>query len=204
MRQRPVKNLDIKLEENSKYRIFHPELLKGKWHEEFKNSNPIHIEIGSGKGKFITEMAKANPDINYIAFEGQDDVSLRILEKTVEGDISNVRVVIAFVNDLKEYFEDGEISGVYLSFSDPWPKKRHAKRRLTYRKRIENYMEVCKKGFIEFRTDNDELFDFSLDELYYLGISPEVDRNFKADITTEYEDKFISNGKNINHYRFTF
>ncbi|MCQ2555527.1 MAG: tRNA (guanosine(46)-N7)-methyltransferase TrmB [Clostridia bacterium] len=205
MRQRTIKNLDEKLSMNAKYRVLSPEELKGKWHEEFGNTNPVHIEIGSGKGKFITSMAKKNPDINYIAFEGQDDVSLRIMEKALSEEITNVRIVIAFVQDLHEYFEDEEIDGVYLSFSDPWPKGRHAKRRLTYHKRIENYIDVMKEGFIEFRTDNEDLFSFSLEELNLLGIKPkEVSYDFKAEITTEYEDKFSSMGKNILHYRVEF
>lgn len=203
MRQRSIKDIDKRIEENDKFLIRNPEELKGKWSLEFKNSNPICIEIGSGKGKFITSLAKEYKDINYISFEGQDDVALRILEKTKELDLPNIRVVVGYVNDLNLFFFKDEIHGVYLSFSDPWPKKRHIKRRLTYRKRIENYISVLDdKGFIEFRTDNDTLFDFSLDELKALGIEPKiVNRDFLSAITTEYEDKFRALGKNINFYR---
>lgn len=203
MRQRTIKDIDKRINENSSFLIKDPEALKGKWEEEFGNANPIHIEIGSGKGKFITSLATLNKDINYISFEGQDDVGLRILEKTEELNLPNIRVAISYVNDLGMFFNEKELSGIYLSFSDPWPKKRHAKRRLTFHKRIENYLAYLDDtGFIEFRTDNEELFNFSLEELELLNIKPKiVDRDFKAELTTEYEDKFRALGKKINFYR---
>ena len=132
MRQRTVKNLEEKLELNSSFLIREPRECKGKWAEVFGNSNPIFLEIGCGKGQFIFKHASQNPDKNYIAIEGQESVALRALEKAENGGLQNLRVFMDFVNDIKDYFEEGELTGIYLNFSDPWPKARHAKRRLTF------------------------------------------------------------------------
>jgi len=212
MRQRTVKDLDTKLIEHGTFLVNEPKDNKGKWNEVFQNSNPIILELGSGKGKFITTRAINNPDNNYIAFEGQSTVALRILEKIDEFKLTNLRVVIDFVNDLHDYFDNGEVKGIYLNFSDPWPKARHAKRRLTYRKRLLNYKEIMNnKGFIEFKTDNDSLFDFTLEEIKEAGIKETVytrdlhKTDFPSkEVTTEYEEKFKSQGKNINFVRIDF
>lgn len=209
MRQRSVKNLEEKLELNSSFLIRDPREVKGKWAQVFGNDNPIYLEIGCGKGQFIFTYASQNPDKNYIAIEGQENVALRALEKAEQGGLNNLRIFIDFVNDIKDYFEEGELAGVYLNFSDPWPKARHAKRRLTYHKRLANYKEVIgKEGMIEFKTDNDALFEFSLEEIQLGGFEIlEVTRDLhKSDykskeITTEYEDKFRNGGKNINYVK---
>ncbi len=210
MRQRNIKNLEEKLEMNSGFLIREPKELKGRWKEVFGNDNPLYLEIGCGKGKFIFSMAQANPGRNYIAIEGQSNVVLRALEKAEEGRLGNLRIFIDYVDDLNDYFDKGELGGIYLNFSDPWPKARHAKRRLTYRKRLANYREVLADGAaIEFKTDNDDLFRFTLEEIEAGGFEiAEMTKDlhnssFKAkDITTEYEDRFKTGGKNINYVKF--
>lgn len=226
MRQRNIKNLQEKLDMNSSFLIENPKELKGRWHAVFGNDNPICLEIGCGKGRFITSRAMDHPEQNYIAIEGQSNVVLRALQKAEENSIANLRIFITYVSDLKEYFDEGELSTVYLNFSDPWPKARHAKRRLTYRDRLKNYKEVLSPGgFIEFKTDNDGLFDFTLGEIEAVGyrvvemtrdlhgeMSDEMFIELSGDMsafaadaakyTTEYEEKFMVLGKNINYVRF--
>lgn len=226
MRQRNIKNLQEKLDMNSSFLIENPKELKGRWHAVFGNDNPICLEIGCGKGRFITSRAMDHPEQNYIAIEGQSNVLLRALQKAEENSIANLRIFITYVSDLKEYFDAGELSTVYLNFSDPWPKARHAKRRLTYRDRLKNYKEVLSPGgFIEFKTDNDGLFDFTLGEIEAVGyrvvemtrdlhgeMSDEMFIELSGDMSafaadaaaylTEYEEKFMVLGKNINYVRF--
>lgn len=226
MRQRNIKNLQEKLDMNSSFLIENPKELKGRWHAVFGNDSPICLEIGCGKGRFITSRAMEHPEQNYIAIEGQSNVVLRALQKAEENSIANLRIFITYVSDLKEYFDEGELSTVYLNFSDPWPKARHAKRRLTYRDRLKNYKEVLSPGgFIEFKTDNDGLFEFTLGEIEAVGyrvvemtrdlhgeMSDEMFIELSGDMsafaadaakyTTEYEEKFMALGKNINYVRF--
>ena len=226
MRQRNIKNLQEKLDMNSSFLIENPKELKGRWHAVFGNDNPICLEIGCGKGRFITSRAMDHPEQNYIAIEGQSNVVLRALQKAEENSIANLRIFITYVSDLKEYFDEGELSTIYLNFSDPWPKARHAKRRLTYRDRLKNYKEVLSPGgFIEFKTDNDGLFEFTLGEIEAVGyrvvemtrdlhgeMSDEMFIELSGDMsafaadaakyTTEYEEKFMALGKNINYVRF--
>lgn len=231
MRQRKVKNLDEKLGALAEYIVANPEENKGKWREFFGNNKPIYVEIGCGKGQFISKLARENRVGNYIAIEGQDSVALRAAEKakalTEETDIDNLVVVIKFVNDLTELFDNGEIDGIYLNFSDPWPKDRHDKRRLTHRERIQSYIKVLKQGgFIDVKTDNNDLFEFTLEEFaalelpysawtpdlhghaaHYRQISPmllgpnEHHILKAADTTTEYEDKFMEQGLPINYVK---
>lgn len=211
MRQRNIKNLDERIEASSTYLVRNPKELKGKWHEAFGNNSPIYLEIGSGKGQFIMKKALANPDINYIAVEGQANVGFRILEKTEEAKLSNVLCFLDFIHDINEYFEKGEIAGIYLNFSDPWRKARQAKRRLTYRDNIKRFKDILDGGMIEFKTDNEDLFEFSLEEINYCGYEIiEMTRNLHGsdshyeskNFTTEYEDKFIRFDKNINYIKF--
>ena len=215
MRQRNIKNLSERIEQNSRLLIEEPGDCKGRWAEIFGNGNPIYLEIGCGKGNFITKHAFAEPDCNFIACEGQMSVVLRALEKAEALGSGNLRVFIDFVNDLEDYFEVGELSGIYLNFSDPWPKARHAKRRLTYRGRLQNYKKVLKPdGFIEFKTDNEGLFAFTIEELEACGYEMiEMSRDLHGEaqgvhgeksrcFMTEYEEKFSGQGKNINFARF--
>lgn len=215
MRQRNIKNLSERIEQNSRLLIEEPGDCKGRWAEIFESGNPIYLEIGCGKGNFITKHAFAEPDCNFIACEGQMSVVLRALEKAEASGSGNLRVFIDFVNDLEDYFEVGELSGIYLNFSDPWPKARHAKRRLTYRGRLQNYKKVLKPdGFIEFKTDNEGLFAFTLEEIEACGYEMiEMSRDLHGEaqgvhgeksrcFMTEYEEKFSGQGKNINFVRF--
>ena len=213
MRQRNIKDLDKRIEENSRTLVEDPRAAKGHWHEIFGNANPIYLEIGCGKGAFITAHATAEPEKNFIACEGQSSVVLRALEKAEETGLTNLRIFIDYVHDLSDYFEAGELAGIYLNFSDPWPKARHAKRRLTYHKRLESYKSILPAdGFIEFKTDNDGLFEFTLGEIELMGYEiEELSRDLhgvdaarldSANFMTEYEQKFASQGKNINYVRF--
>lgn len=210
MRQRNIKNLDEKLRQNSRFLVEDPAQHKGKWARVFGNDNPIYLEIGCGKGQFITSRAESFPKANYIAIEGQSNVALRALEKAQAEGMENLRIFIAYVHDLEDYFEAGELAGIYLNFSDPWPKARHFKRRLTYRQRLLNYKKVLgRDGFVEFKTDNDGLFEFSLEEIQEAGLEiTEVTGDLHSeeyeskDFTTEYEDRFSKAGKNINYVKF--
>lgn len=181
----------------------------------------LFLEIGCGKGQFILAKAMGTPGADFIAVEGQETVILRALEKAKEraqelsasdaeaGGIPNLRFMLTFVHNMNELFEEGQLAGIYLNFSDPWPKARHAKRRLTHRDRLRDYGWALKKGgFIEIKTDNDELYDFTLEEIEAAGYRiAEQTRDLHASeysarlTTTEYEDKFSGRGKNINYVR---
>lgn len=180
--------------------------LKGIWNRVFGNDSPIHIEIGMGKGRFIMELAAENPDINYIGMERYDSVLYRALQKMEEQPLPNLRFLCEDAALLPDFFEKSEISKIYLNFSDPWPKDRHAKRRLTSRQFLERYDQVLSDdGQIEFKTDNQGLFDFSLDEVEQSKWNLDaVTRDLHHDaqlcegnIMTEYEEKFSSMGNPI-------
>ena len=212
MRQRNVKNLQERIDANSSHLVREPKSMKGRWHELFGNNEPIFLEVGSGKGQFILKRAETFPEANYIACEGQENICLRVLEKAEEAGLPNLKVFMEYIHDIHDYFEDGELEGIYLNFSDPWPKDRHAKRRLTHRRNLEGFLEVMKPGgIIEFKTDNDSLFEFSMDEINDLGYEIlEVTRDLHNDpadyrskeFPTEYEERFSAAGKNINYVKF--
>ena len=212
MRQRKVKNLNEKLEAVSLLRIEKPEECRGSWNEVFGNDNNLFLELGCGKGQFLIGQATANPDCNYIGIEGQDSVVLRALEKAEAAGLTNIRFSGQFVKNLEELFQPEELSGIFLNFSDPWPKVRHAKRRLTHRSYLMQYGKLIKpSGFLEFKTDNDLLFEFTLEEIKNCGIKlAEMTKNLHETqlearkITTEYEDKFKLAGKNINYLRIEY
>lgn len=207
MRQRKVKNEEEKLAEHQQILIEAPTEQKGKWREVFGNDNEIYAEFGCGKGQFILTLAEQNPDRNYIAFEGSGTIILRALQKAEKRGLKNLFFTKEYVRDVTEYFEEGELSGIYLNFSDPWPKDRHAKRRLTHGKYLEGYRKVLNpEGFIEFKTDNDQLFAFACEEFVASEMQIVVktedlhgtDLPAKA-VTTEYEDKFSKEGKTIKY-----
>lgn len=251
MRQRKLKNLDERLDAFSRFIIEDPAAHRGRWKEVFGNDKPIWLEIGCGKGQFITRHAALHPERNYIAVEGHESVVLRALEKAAAmngtagdavdadgapevsgaetaGDAANsagtpggagaedkagpgnLCFILEYVRDIRDLFADGELEGVYLNFSDPWPKERHAKRRLTYGKRLRQYAQIIRPGgVIAFKTDNEGLFDFSLEQIQQEGMEIlEMSRDLhrssysEENITTEYEDKFASTGKNINYVKF--
>lgn len=209
MRQRRAKDLEQRLQACSEYLIDCPaEDAKGSFFDDDKD---LYLEIGCGKGNFIVQKALENPDKNFIAIEGQETVILRALEKASElSDLSNLKFVLTFVHRMEELFTEGQLSGIYLNFSDPWPKARHAKRRLTYRGRLQDYAWALKKGgFVEFKTDNDALYQFTLEEIDAVGyevVEQTADlhsSSYESRLTTtEYEDKFKAAGKNINYVKF--
>ena len=209
MRQRKIKNIEQRISEHHKYLVDNPLDMKGKWHRVFENENPILAEFGCGRGQFIMTMAKQHPDRNYIAFECRGSIVLRTLEKATEENPANVVIVNENIIDVNEYFEENELSGIYLNFSDPWPKKRHAKRRLTNSRFLGGYRRILKPGcFIEFKTDNTDLFSYTIDEIKINGMkilestgdlhNTVLDAKY---VTTEYEDKFHRSGKKINYCR---
>lgn len=182
---------------------------KGSWKELFASEAPLYLEIGSGKGRFIAGLAEKHPECSFIACEGGYHIYPRILQKAAAQELSNLRVLPEYIYDPCDFFEDGELDGIYLNFSDPWPKDKHGGRRLTYRAKLEAYGRIIKKGgFIAFKTDNDMLFDFTLGELEAVGMEPErLTRDLHAsewaeeNIMTEYEEKFSQTGKSINYLR---
>ena len=214
MRHRKVKNLDQRIEKTRHYIVENPKEYKGKWREFFQvdNDKELYIEIGCGKGKFLCARAQANQDAVFLGIEGLDAVLIRGLERADEENIANIRFIMEYVADIRDYFEDGEVDGIYLNFSDPWPKPRHEKRRFTYGNTLLKYKEILKPGgFVEFKTDNEELFQYSLDEVARLELNmEEMSRDLHAsgyrakEFTTEYEEKFHGKGKNINYLRIRF
>ena len=207
LRQRKVKNVEERIADHHQYMIENPKGKKGKWQQVFKNDNPIYAEFGSGKGKFIITMAEQNPGRNYIAVEYRESIILRVLEKAKEMDFNNIVVLYEHIIDVNEYFDKNELSGIYLNFSDPWPKNRHAKRRLTNVKYLEGYKRILKPGCcVEVKTDRDDLFAYTVDEfkktdmkvLELTGDLHSTDLEARL-VTTEYEDRFHGGGKKINY-----
>ena len=185
--------------------IPNPEEYKGNWKQVFGNDNPVHIEVGTGKGQFVTGMALANPDINYIGIELYTSVIVVALEKVIEANTPpNLRLLKVNGADLAKYFAKGDVSRVYLNFSDPWPKTRHAKRRLTHGGFLGLYESILiDNGEIHFKTDNRGLFEYSLISLSEYGmllkyVSLDLHVNMPEDnIMTEYEEKFSAKGQPI-------
>ena len=205
MRQRRIRNREGQIEECAEWLVRDPRALKGSWSSVFKNEAPVNVELGSGRGQFITRMAKRDPASNFVAVEGDPDIAVRLLQKAKEADLSNLKVVIEYVNDLTELFAEGEVASYYLNFSDPWPRRRDEKKRLTYRSRLMSYAKTAREGaYLAFRTDNEALFDFSLKEMAAAGIEAIfVSRDLHAEEcfadmeTSEYEDAFAAAGKPI-------
>lgn len=182
-----------------------PEQHKGQWQQVFGNTNPLHIEVGTGKGQFITGMALQNPNINYIGIELYDSVIVCALENAIEAKSpANLRLLKVNGSDLNKYFAKNDVSRVYLNFSDPWPKVRHAKRRLTHEGFLKTYEDVLvNEGEIHFKTDNRGLFEYSLTSISAYGmlltyVSLDLHANMPEDnIMTEYEEKFSAKGQPI-------
>ena len=190
----------------SPYVIQEPELHKGSWNQVFGNDNPIQIEVGMGKGRFIMELAQQNPDINYIGIERYSSVLLRGLQKRAQLELNNIYFMCIDAKNMADYFAPGEVDKIYLNFSDPWPKARHAKRRLTSREFLARYDQILvQDGKVEFKTDNRDLFEFSLEEVKEAGWNLENytfdlhhnEEMVQGNVMTEYEMKFASEGKPI-------
>ena len=193
---------------NSPYCIANPTKLKGSFKKEiFGNDNPLYIEIGMGKGQFITTLAKENPDINYIGIERYTSVLLRAVQKVEEEDIPNLRFICFDAAEILDVFSCYEVDRIYLNFSDPWPKDRHSKRRLTSSTFLNRYNTIlAKDGHIEFKTDNRGLFDFSVEEIenhpiwHIDAITYDLHNDAtmnEGNVMTEYEEKFSSQGNPI-------
>lgn len=206
MRLRNIKGSREAIEANE-YTINNPKQLKGRWRELFGNDNPIHIEVGMGKGKFITTLAALNPDINYIGIEKYSSVLYRALEKMEQLKLPNLYFIRMEAEDLCNVFAENETDKIYLNFSDPWPKDRHAKRRLTSKEFFQRYDQILiPDGTVEFKTDNNDLFDFSLEQIPQAGwricaFTRDLhsdDKMNKGNVMTEYEEKFSSIGNPIN------
>lgn len=202
-----------KIPRAGEYIASHPEMVvvggekfKGNWQSIFASPQPIHIEIGMGKGGFINEMARRHPQINFIGIEVYDSVLLRALEKTVENPLLNLRFLHADATNLKEVFETDEVAKIYLNFSDPWPKVRHAKRRLTHEGFLNVYNEIlATDGKLQLKTDNRLLFEYSVWSFNHYGMMfSDVSVDLHADpeaypdnVMTEYETKFHEKGQPI-------
>ena len=190
----------------SEFTINEPESHKGNWTEVFGNNKPIHIEVGMGKGKFIMELAKQHPEINYIGIEKYSSVLVRALEKRPELEQDNLVFIRMDAENLPDVFDKDEIDRIYLNFSDPWPKDRHAKRRLTSTQFLDRYDQfLVPEGRVIFKTDNRPLFDFSLEQVEEAGWILENhtfdlhnSEYVEGNVMTEYETKFVAEGKPIN------
>ncbi|GED69151.1 tRNA (guanine-N(7)-)-methyltransferase [Brevibacillus reuszeri] len=204
MRLRNIPGAESALREYPTF-VDHPVSYKGRWNERFGNDNPIHIEIGCGKGRFINTLAERHPAVNFIAVELKAEVVLRAVQRTEYREIPNLAFVQFDATQLTELFADREVSRLYLNFSDPWPKTRHAKRRLTYASFLQTYRQVLKEaGEIHLKTDNEPLFEFSLNQFaaerfQMRNITFDLHQSKLAEenVMTEYEERFSSRGQRI-------
>ncbi len=183
--------------------VLEPQQYQGRWYENFGNDRPVQIEVGMGKGRFISTMARQHQEINFIGVEVIEEVLLDAVKRMnrAEGIPENLRLVWMNASLLEELFAPGEVDRIYLNFSDPWPKTRHAKRRLTYQTFLRQYQTILKpEGQIHFKTDNQGLFEFSLNEFSACGwrlqhIQLDMYRKLPEDnVATEYELKFQKQG----------
>ena len=205
MRLRHNPKADIAVGE-SIYVVQDPKSEKGHWHELFGNGNPVHIEIGMGKGQFITTLAARNPDINYIGIERVATVLYKALKKQEELKLANLMFMAFNANEADQVFDKNEVERIYLNFSDPWPKDRHAARRLTSPGFLKMYDGFLSKGgVIEFKTDNLSLFEYSIEAAKEAGwktgeITNDLHHSSysEGNIMTEYEERFSSIGVPIN------
>ncbi|HER1449948.1 tRNA (guanosine(46)-N7)-methyltransferase TrmB [Streptococcus pyogenes] len=211
MRVRKRKGAEEHLANNPHYVILNPEDARGRWHDVFGNDRPIHIEVGSGKGGFITGMALKNPDINYIGIDIQLSVLSYALDKVLASEVPNVKLLRVDGSSLTNYFEDGEVDMMYLNFSDPWPKTKHEKRRLTYKDFLDTYKRILPEhGEIHFKTDNRGLFEYSLASFSQYGMTLRqiwLDlhaSNYEGNVMTEYEEKFSNKGQVIYRVEANF
>ncbi|MEF9916632.1 MAG: tRNA (guanosine(46)-N7)-methyltransferase TrmB [Lachnospiraceae bacterium] len=209
MRLRNIRRADETIEHHFAA-IHEPYIKKGKWNVVFENENPLHIEIGMGKGQFLLTLASRNPDINYVGIERYSSVLLRALEKydlDEYNQLTNIRFICMDARNLADAFDKGEVKRIYLNFSDPWPKVRHAKRRLTSKEFFQCYQQILdRSGVVEFKTDNTSLFQFSLEQVEEAGWKLRA-KTFdlhhdetlcKGNVMTEYETKFSSLGHSIH------
>lgn len=215
MRLRGKKGAREQLEQMSTLVVLEPEAHKGKWHEVFGNDRPIYVEFGMGKGQFVSQMSLKYPEVNFIGIDMYDELIARGAEKAMElgdpagsdlGHPANLRLVRANIEFVENIFEAGELDRIYLNFSDPWPKKKHARRRLTHSRFVEKYTRIMNEnGEIHFKTDSETLFEFSLNSFAEMGLQMRnISLNLHRDeintdhVMTEYEQKFVNKGMNIH------
>lgn len=194
----------------SSFTVKEPEKMKGLWRKEvFGNDNKIHIEIGMGKGRFLMDMAALHPDINYVGIEKYSSVLIRAIQKQEQLLLPNIIFIRMDAENICDVFAPSEVDRIYLNFSDPWPKDRHAKRRLPSREFLKRYDKILvPDGVVEFKTDNKDLFDFALEEVEPAGWTLDaVTRDLHNDpvmnegnVMTEYEERFSSMGNPIYKY----
>ncbi|UUZ83209.1 tRNA (guanosine(46)-N7)-methyltransferase TrmB [Paenibacillus sp. P26] len=212
MRLRGRKGIREELEAQPELVILEAERFRGRWAEVFGNGRPIHVELGMGKGRFISQLSALNPNINYIGVDMYDELvrragdKARLSREEHGGDLSNLRLVRFNIESIERMFAEDEIERIYLNFSDPWPKKKHARRRLTHENFVRKYLEILnEKGEIHFKTDSRSLFEFSLNSFADMGLRMRnISLDLHADgprtdlIMTEYETKFFERGEPIH------
>jgi tRNA (guanine-N7-)-methyltransferase len=214
MRLRGRKGIREEIERQQELIILNAKDFKGKWSEVFGNGRPIHVELGMGKGRFISEMSLKHPDINFIGIDMYDELVRKSSEKaraargteSETGSIENLRLLLFNIEHLEEAFAEGELERIYLNFSDPWPKKKHARRRLTHQGFVEKYIQILNdRGQIHLKTDSQSLFEFSLNTFADMGLRMRnIALHLHADgihpdhVMTEYETKFADKGMNIH------
>ena len=193
----------------SRFVVHEPQEYKGRWRELFGNDHPLRIEIGMGKGRFIMDLARMHPEINYVGIEKYSSVLLRGIQKMETDPLPNLYFIRMEAEEIADVFDREEVERIYLNFSDPWPKDRHAKRRLPSREFLKRYDEILvRDGVIEFKTDNQDLFRFALEEIAPAGwrllqMTEDLHHDEKmlaGNVMTEYEEKFSALGNPIYKY----
>ena len=200
-----------KLQQHPGIVIQEPESYAGKWADSFQPGAPIHVEIGTGKGRFIVESAKQHPEVLFVGIELMESVIVATLDKVLDDEVSNVRLLNRHAQELPAFFAEDEVDRLYLNFSDPWPKNRHEKRRLTYKTYLEIYREILKpNGEIHLKTDNRGFFEYSLESFKKFGMAVKNvswdlhQSGMKDNVMTEYEEKFSERGQQIYRCEATF
>ncbi|XFA98865.1 tRNA (guanosine(46)-N7)-methyltransferase TrmB [Candidatus Izemoplasma sp. B36] len=209
MRLRNVKHAKELIEKNSHIVIKKPNEYKGLWNKLFNNSNPVELEIGCGKGKFIVDKATLDKNINFIGIEKFDSVIVRGIEKLLEKPLDNVKLIRIDAENIETIFKKSEVNTIYLNFSDPWPKNRHAKKRLTSKKYLDRYSNILvNNGEIRVKTDNYNLFEFSMmsfinhNKYIIEEINLDLYKNLPKDnVQTEFEMKFVEKGNRIYYLK---
>ncbi|AOY77985.1 tRNA (guanosine(46)-N7)-methyltransferase TrmB [Clostridium formicaceticum] len=204
MRRRKKPGAKEKLLSYEDYLCREPEKYKSHWQDYFHEQKPIHVELGTGRGQFISTLAEMNPHIYYIGIEIKEEVLLKAVEKAEAKKLKNILFLWYDINKIHDIFDEEELSRIYINFCDPWPKKRWVKRRLTHRRFLQKYQSILiEEGEVHFKTDNEKLFEFSLNEFSYENfrlnnITFDLHHSETNDgITTEYEDKFSAMGMKI-------
>ncbi len=177
---------------------------RGRWQDKFNENLPLHVEVGTGKGRFITEMAQSHPDINFIGVEKYESVIVTGVERVIDNPLANIQFLQEDVKDITDFFAEGEVDLLYINFTDPWPKTKHAKRRLTHPFFLEKYQQILKTGGeVHFKTDNQGLFEYSIESMSQFGfklknISLDLHNSgMQGNVMTEYEEKFSAKGMRI-------